>query len=51
MTDVVINLTDNNIEDAKNLLCREGESVSDMISRIIKAEIKSKKLRNDLGRK
>jgi hypothetical protein len=51
MTDVVINLTDNNIEDAKNLLCREGESVQNMIKRIITSEIKSKKLRNDLGRK
>ncbi len=51
MTDVVIQLTDNNIEDAKNLLCREGESVPDMITRIIKSEIKNKKLRNDLSKK
>lgn len=51
MTSMVIELTDNNIEDARNLLCRENETVSEMIARIIKSEIKNKKLRNDLGRK
>lgn len=51
MSDIVIELNNKDIEDAKNLLCREGESIQNMIARIIKSEINNKKLRNDLRRK
>lgn len=51
MTDIVINLNNKDTEDARNLLCREGETLPNMIARIIKSEINNKKLRNDLRRK
>lgn len=51
MTDISVSLTDADIEDARNLLCREGETVSTMIKRTILSEINNRKLKNDLGKK
>lgn len=48
-TSVVLDLTDDDIRDISTLLCRSGESWTNALTRIIKSEIKSKKLQKDLG--
>lgn len=48
MSQITINYNEN---DVRNYLCREGETISQAITRIIELEIKNKKLQKDLGGK
>jgi hypothetical protein len=48
MSSVTINLTETDCQKIRDLLCQEGESIQQTITRIIKAEIKNKELQKAL---
>ena len=48
MSRIVLEFNENQDNEIRRFICREGESIHDAVSRIIQCEVKAKKLDQDL---